>query len=243
MNMGSMIDLTGKRFGKLLAIHPNGKQWTNVVWHCQCDCGNTIDLSGDYLRSGTRSDCGCVNPRKHRIKPGDRFGKLTVIEHIGFTPSKKRIWNCQCDCGNTIEVSTVALNGGRKTSCGCDEEKEKRKAIRVQIGQRYGRLTVVRELYNTPEGKPIWECECDCGNKTTATTWYLLHSVNQNCGQCNEDTISGQLCWSCKHATNKYGKCSWSARLEPVKGWNATEVCGECGKSYKINKCPLFERG
>ena len=88
MNMRSMIDLTGKRFGKLLAIHPNGKQWTKVVWHCQCDCGNTIDLSGDYLRSGTRSDCGCVNPRQHRIKPGDRFGKLTVIEHIGFTPSK-----------------------------------------------------------------------------------------------------------------------------------------------------------
>ena len=89
MNMGAFIDLTGKRFGKLLVIHKNGKQGTNIVWHCKCDCGNTIDLAGVNLRKGLRSDCGCVTPLKHRIEPGDRYGKLTVIEHIGFTSSKK----------------------------------------------------------------------------------------------------------------------------------------------------------
>lgn len=59
------------------------------------------------------------------------------------------------------------------------------------------------------------------------------------------------LCWSCRHATNAYGRCSWSACGEPVPGWKAkaTKLTAVKGKqktnveSYIVKKCPVYEEG
>jgi len=57
-----IIDLTGRRFGRLkvkrMANYRKGKR---VVWTCECDCGNIIDIPGIYLtkKNGTKS-CGCI---------------------------------------------------------------------------------------------------------------------------------------------------------------------------------------
>lgn len=64
----SLIDLTGQRFGKLVALRmltdeeAEGRPKANKYWKCQCDCGNTHIVSTSNLRSksGTRS-CGCVH--------------------------------------------------------------------------------------------------------------------------------------------------------------------------------------
>ena len=32
-------------------------------------------------------------------------------------------------------------------------------------GQKFGRLTVIKKTGNTKEGKTVWLCECECGNK------------------------------------------------------------------------------
>lgn len=55
-------DLTGIRFGKLVAIRPVGKYRTNTLWECICDCGVTKTVNGHDLSasSGTRS-CGCYS--------------------------------------------------------------------------------------------------------------------------------------------------------------------------------------
>lgn len=54
------IDITGKRFGKLVAIHPIGISNDNkVVWSCKCDCGNTANICGKNLRNGDTKSCGC----------------------------------------------------------------------------------------------------------------------------------------------------------------------------------------
>ena len=69
-------------------------------------------------------------PRLPTPKPGDRFGRLTVIGPAGFIerPKKKRgsnyIWHkpvylCQCDCGNTCTVAHYHLAQGQTKSCGC----------------------------------------------------------------------------------------------------------------------------
>lgn len=52
-------DLTGMRHERLVAIKPVGKSPTgHVLWLCQCDCGNTKEISvGQWRR--TRS-CGCL---------------------------------------------------------------------------------------------------------------------------------------------------------------------------------------
>ena len=56
-----MNDLTGQRFGRLIVIHPTQKRGNggNIVWKCQCDCGNTVKVSGDNLKRGHTKSCGC----------------------------------------------------------------------------------------------------------------------------------------------------------------------------------------
>ena len=60
-------------------------------------------------------------------------------------------------------------------------------------------------------------------------------------------TQAKSLCWYCKHATNKYGACSWSARFKPVDGWesNLTKYLyrDRVVDTYNVKKCPKFEEG
>ena len=53
-------DLSGERFGKLVAIKPTGKNNGAYVWECSCDCGNVIRVSGIKLTNGHTRSCGCL---------------------------------------------------------------------------------------------------------------------------------------------------------------------------------------
>lgn len=54
-------DISDKRFGRLIAKYPTSKRKNGkVVWHCQCDCGNTIDVAITYLTTGDTLSCGCL---------------------------------------------------------------------------------------------------------------------------------------------------------------------------------------
>lgn len=61
----NFIDLTNKRFGRLVVINraedyisPKGKHF--VRWLCKCDCGNTTTVRGDLLKRGKTESCGCL---------------------------------------------------------------------------------------------------------------------------------------------------------------------------------------
>lgn len=53
-------DLTGQKFGKLTPLYWFHKD-NRVLWHCQCDCGNTIDVLTNVLKSGRTQSCDCIN--------------------------------------------------------------------------------------------------------------------------------------------------------------------------------------
>lgn len=59
--MGRPLDIAGQRFGRLVALDEaersgNGKR----LWSCKCDCGNTVAVSTESLRSGNTKSCGCI---------------------------------------------------------------------------------------------------------------------------------------------------------------------------------------
>lgn len=56
-------DLTGKRFGKLTVLREAepDKSSKKIVWHCQCDCGNEVDVLALNLKKGATRSCGCWN--------------------------------------------------------------------------------------------------------------------------------------------------------------------------------------
>ena len=61
--MGKILDLTGQRFGKLVAIRDSGQRTRakKVIWECKCDCGEVSFVSRGALRSGDTKSCGCLN--------------------------------------------------------------------------------------------------------------------------------------------------------------------------------------
>lgn len=62
----TFIDMTGEKYGSLTVIkqgtHPDGVSNTRAYWWCQCDCGNPnlILVSGQLLRNGHKTSCGCI---------------------------------------------------------------------------------------------------------------------------------------------------------------------------------------
>ena len=63
------VNLTGQRFGKLVAVRPTEKRFAgSVMWECQCDCGSTVLRRASNLRCGKTRSCGCSGAgRKARI--------------------------------------------------------------------------------------------------------------------------------------------------------------------------------
>lgn len=59
--MANTIDLTGKRFGKLVVDERCGSVNNRAMWKCICDCGGVRVVCGKYLRNGKAVDCGCSN--------------------------------------------------------------------------------------------------------------------------------------------------------------------------------------
>ncbi len=51
--------------------------------------------------------------------PGRRFGRLKVLKHINNNKDGKRLWLCQCDCGETTVAVGNNLRHGGTRSCGC----------------------------------------------------------------------------------------------------------------------------
>jgi len=59
--MTRAIDMAGRRYGHLIALHtaaPTTKT-TRLFWLCQCDCGAETVVNGSYLRNGHTTSCGC----------------------------------------------------------------------------------------------------------------------------------------------------------------------------------------
>jgi hypothetical protein len=78
--MSAIIDMTGKRFGRLIVIE-RAENRTNrkvAMWKCKCDCGKEVVCRGTHIRSGRTSSCGCLgieNATKAKLKHGDAQGK------------------------------------------------------------------------------------------------------------------------------------------------------------------------
>lgn len=58
----AMRDLTGQRFGRLLALANSGQQAKDgsYLWLCRCDCGSETIRNGSQMVSGRIRSCGCL---------------------------------------------------------------------------------------------------------------------------------------------------------------------------------------
>jgi hypothetical protein len=57
--MKKIVDITGKKFGKLTVIRQEYIKHHRVYWLCKCDCGNEYIAKGERLKNGHTKSCGC----------------------------------------------------------------------------------------------------------------------------------------------------------------------------------------
>lgn len=82
-----IIDLTGQRFGRLVAIEHAGRVvnkngFRTTLWKCKCDCGKESVVRYPLLVSGNTRSCGCLErENKERImKLAQQVNRKSVSE-------------------------------------------------------------------------------------------------------------------------------------------------------------------
>lgn len=119
-----------------------------------------------------------------KTKPGDVFGRLTVLEE-GKNDSHGYWYVCRCECGNTKEIRGSHLRSGVTQSCGC--LRSERTAIatskhRSLFGKIFGRWTVLGPKSHNKNRDATWACLCSCGNASIITENSLLNGSSTSCG-------------------------------------------------------------
>lgn len=216
------LDLTGKRFGKLVA-----KEVTKIDnkrgWVCTCDCGNEISYPTFQLTGGNATSCGCG---RSKVQPGQRYGKLEVVERV---LSKERpYWVCKCDCGEVKTIASRYLTGGNSTDCGCGESERRSKAARKEEGVSL-RNKVISNYRHNAKTK---------GLEFTLSDEEMIEMFSSNCHYCN--IPPSKVMTLPRH----YGSFTYNGidRLYSDKGYvqgNVKPCCSEC--NYMKNDTPYDE--
>jgi hypothetical protein len=110
-----LIDLTGKRFGRLSVIRESGRDKHNKpLWVCLCDCGEERTILGNSLSRNKTKSCGCLQSdtvTSMSTKHGHaKRGKVST-EHI--------IWSLMIQRCTNENATNYKYWGGRGISV-CD---------------------------------------------------------------------------------------------------------------------------
>lgn len=171
-------DITGQRFGRLVAIESTQERNASgsTVWRCRCDCGSEVLTPLSQLTQGYKKSCGCLGKPRIKDYTGKRFGQLTVIGYAGKKDGAHR-WECRCDCGKLTVVGQTRLQSGKTKSCGCLGHPP----VQNLRGYQFGDLTAI-EFAEKRNGQFFWRCRCKCGKESVVRQNYLLIGKTKSCG-------------------------------------------------------------
>ena len=111
----------------------------------------------------------------------------------------------------------------------------KHKWRRIVSGDRFGRLTVIKEEKgNSINGMRTWRCLCDCGKETNVPTGRLNNGNTKSCGCLKQEIVNPNL------IGRKFGKLTVIASAGKRKQHSIWECCCECGGKKVARTNPLL---
>lgn len=128
--MGTLRDLTGHRFGRLVGKSREGTSSNRKpLWLFDCDCGGSIVAIGADVVSGRTTSCWClrrelVSDRSLDDLRGKTFGRWTVVSKVKRNDNRTH-WLCACECGSMRGVAAGNLRSGLSISCGCWQAEQR----------------------------------------------------------------------------------------------------------------------
>lgn len=131
--MPALIDLTNKRFGRLIAIArysevtPSGK----TQWECVCDCGNVIIAITGHLTTGNTKSCGC-----HKSESSRQIGLANKTHGMTGSPEYKAWQSLRYRCYDP-ENENYKYYGARGITV-CDRWKDSFENFYADMGPKPG---------------------------------------------------------------------------------------------------------
>jgi len=125
-----LIDLTGKRYGRLVVIERANFGDRHIKWVCVCDCGNRTTPHGDALKIGLTASCGCIRAelvRQRCITHGNALGYKSTPELRAWQHAKARC---------VTKTDAKYKNYGGRGIRMCDEWLNNPSAFLSYVGKR-----------------------------------------------------------------------------------------------------------
>lgn len=224
-----IVDLTGKRFGKLLVVGLAGKGKSGITWDCICDCGKRRPVTGQGLRSGDTKSCGCMQSRRAIDLTGRRFGILTVlrragtyIQRNGHTVPK---WLVRCDCGKEKVVIHLTAKNIKHHSCGCTNWNQLPSGV-AAMNDLYSKIRA-----GARKRKYCWEL----------TKEQFREITSSNCSYCG--IKPSQVCRAIGAKSDDY-IYNGIDRVDNSKGYtidNVVPCCGRCNGAKSVYSIDEFK--
>lgn len=137
------LDLSGERFGRLVAIEVSGRNSSGrFMWRCVCDCGSEKNVGASKLKSGHTTSCGCLRSEL----TGARSAKRQTTH--GMTNSKTfTSWvqmKSKCLSPSSVEYP---MYGGQGIGI-CDRWLESFENFLADMGERPDKKCLSRRDFN-----------------------------------------------------------------------------------------------
>lgn len=129
-----------------------------------------IDLVGQKFGEWT------VLAFSHKIKK--KYGKYYVVH---------RFWVCRCSCGTMRIIPELRLRYSNSRQCRVCYHKSRKiplTELRKVVGDVYNKWTILDFSHISNEGKAMYMCQCECGNKKKITLNNLNTGTSKQCKEC-----------------------------------------------------------
>jgi hypothetical protein len=137
-----VVDLTGQRFGCLVALRPNGRdRHDHPLWLCLCNCGQEHTTLRGSLLSGRTQSCGCLS-RERKPPPNRRTHGEAITSSGKASPTYISWQRMKQRC---LDPNTPYFKkwGGRGIEVG-DRWRDSFEAFRADMGERPHGMTLDR---------------------------------------------------------------------------------------------------
>lgn len=124
----NLLNIVGKRYGKLTVVSFAYTKHDNSYWNCKCDCGNDFIACGKLLTRGTTKSCGCLK-HEHKKKKRRVYTVVSDTKELAekFDRCNAAIYNAKHKLFgkakpflNDLQIKTLSeyfeLNNNRKAS-------------------------------------------------------------------------------------------------------------------------------
>lgn len=116
--MPAALDLTGQRFGELIALQRVDNSVMKRAWRCKCSCGEIKNVRTDALKRGKTKSCGIVGRHHQTVADAPPFyGPVMPLELAKEKQLKWYVTGHPCKHGHVCERQLV---NGVCRQCGAE---------------------------------------------------------------------------------------------------------------------------